>query len=71
LDESKGRAKIGMTSLRLFLAYLRAVLGENSDGQGFVEYLMIIGLIALGLAAALVAFQGQISTALSTVGAGV
>ena len=44
---------------------------KKDQGQGFVEYLMIIGLVALGLAAALIAFQGQISTALSKVGAGV
>jgi Flp pilus assembly pilin Flp len=54
---------------RLLSAYVRT--RENSHGQGFVEYLMIIGLIALGLSAALIAFRGQISTALSTVGAGV
>jgi Flp pilus assembly pilin Flp len=54
---------------RFLSAYLRA--REGRKGQGFVEYLMIIGLVALGLAAALIAFQGQISTALSTVGAGV
>jgi Flp pilus assembly pilin Flp len=54
---------------RLLSTYLRA--RESEKGQGFVEYLMIIGLVALGLSAALIAFRGQISTALSTVGAGV
>ena len=54
---------------RLLSAYLRT--REGAQGQGFVEYLMIIGLVALGLSAALIAFRGQISTALSTVGAGV
>ena len=42
----------------------------NNSGQGFTEYLMILALIALGLTAALVAFEGQLSTALSAVGAG-
>jgi Flp pilus assembly pilin Flp len=49
--------------------YLRIV--EDQRGQGFVEYLMIIGLVGLGLALALVAFQNQISNALSTFGSGV
>jgi hypothetical protein len=44
---------------------------EASEGQGFVEYLMIVGLVGIGLTVALIAFRGQISTALSTVGAGV
>jgi Flp pilus assembly pilin Flp len=50
----------------LLKAYLRAFTSDR--GQGFVEYLMIMGLVALGLAAALIAFQGQLSNALSTVG---
>ena len=44
---------------------------NRREGQGFVEYLFIIGLVGLGLTAALIAFRGQLSTALSTVGAGV
>jgi Flp pilus assembly pilin Flp len=51
------------------IAYVCKVLLKSS-GQGFVEYLMILALIGLGLTAALVAFEGQLSTALSTVGAG-
>ena len=60
-----------MNTLKMSLlkAYVRA--RDNNQGQGFVEYLFIIGLVALGLSAALIAFRGQISTALSTVGAGV
>ena len=46
-------------------------LRMSANGQGFVEYIFIIGLVALGLTAALIAFQGQISTAMSTIGAGV
>jgi hypothetical protein len=53
----------------LLSAYVR--VREGQTGQGFVEYLMIIGLVALGLSAALIAFRGQISNALSTVGVGV
>jgi Flp pilus assembly pilin Flp len=44
---------------------------NTESGQGFVEYIMLIGLVAVGLTLALIAFQGQISTALSTVGIGV
>jgi hypothetical protein len=55
--------------MTLLSTYVRA--RESNKGQGFVEYLMIIGLVALGLSAALIAFRGQISTALSTVGSGV
>lgn len=44
---------------------------ESQTGQGFVEYLMITGLVGIALTAALIAFRGQISTALNTVGAGV
>ncbi len=44
---------------------------ENHDGQGFVEYVLIIGLVGIALTAALIAFRGQISNALSTLGAGV
>ena len=43
---------------------------KGRKGQGFVEYLMIMALVGLGLTAALVAFRGQLSTALSTVGVG-
>jgi Flp pilus assembly pilin Flp len=54
---------------RLLSAYVRT--REGQEGQGFVEYLMIIGIVALGLAVALAAFRGQISSALSTIGGGV
>lgn len=57
---------------RLKKALMKFHLGRRkNDGQGFIEYLMIIALVGLGLAAALVLFQGQLSTALSTVGGGV
>lgn len=45
-------------------------LHRRAQGQGFVEYLLIIGLVGLGLTAALIAFRGQLGDALSTVGAG-
>lgn len=44
---------------------------ESEQAQGFVEYIMIVGLVGLGLVAALVAFRGQISTALNAIGTGV
>lgn len=54
------------------LMFWNSLKNRNSNsGQGFVEYIMIIGLIGLGLVAALVAFQGQLSTALNAVGIGV
>ncbi len=43
---------------------------KRGRGQGFVEYAMIMALIGLGLTAALFAFRDQLSSALSTVGAG-
>jgi Flp pilus assembly pilin Flp len=44
---------------------------ENRDGQGFVEYILIVGLVGIGLTAALIAFRGQISDALSSLGVGI
>jgi len=53
----------------MFWRFLR---NRNSHaGQGYVEYLMIVGLIGIALVGALVLFQGQISGALNTVGIGV
>ena len=53
----------------MFWSILR---NRNSNaGQGFIEYIMITGLVGIALVAALVAFQGQISNALNTVGIGV
>ena len=54
---------------RVLKAFVR--VRESEQAQGFVEYLMITGLVGIALTAALVAFRGQISTALNTVGAGV
>jgi len=56
-------------SERVLKAFVR--IRESQQAQGFVEYLMITGLIGIALTAALVAFRGQISTALNTVGTGV
>jgi Flp pilus assembly pilin Flp len=55
--------------IRLLKTFLPTL--KYSAGQGFVEYVMIIALVALGLVIALSAFQGQLSTALSTVGGSV
>ena len=41
---------------------------EASQGQGYVEYILIIGLVGLVTTTALIAFQGQIATALSNIG---
>ncbi len=54
---------------RVLKGYVR--IREGREGQGFVEYLMIVGLVGIALTAALIAFRNQISSALSTVGAGV
>jgi Flp pilus assembly pilin Flp len=54
---------------RVLRSYVR--IREGSEGQGFVEYLMIVGLVGIALTAALIAFRGQISNALSSVGTGV
>ena len=54
---------------RVLRSYVR--VRENQEGQGFVEYIMIVGLVGIALVAALIAFRDQISSALSTVGAGV
>jgi pilus assembly protein Flp/PilA len=36
---------------------------KDESGQGLVEYVLIIGLIAIAIMAALFAFRGQIQTA--------
>lgn len=56
-------------SNRILKAFVQ--IRESQEAQGFVEYLMITGLVGIALTAALVAFRGQISSALNTVGAGV
>jgi hypothetical protein len=53
----------------LLSAYVRA--RESHKGQGFVDYLMITGLVGLGLTAALLAFRSELSTVVHTVGADV
>lgn len=58
--------KLRNRTLKAFVA-----IRERQEAQGFVEYIMIIGLVGLGLGAALIAFRGQISTALNAVGTGV
>jgi len=56
-------------SNRVLKGFVR--IRESHKGQGFVEYIMIIGLVGIALTLALGTFKGQISSALSTVGAGV
>ena len=56
-------------SNRILKAFV--AIRESQEAQGFVEYLMITGLVGLGMAAALVAFRGQISNALNAIGGGV
>ena len=60
-----------MYKLRNRLLKAFVVIRESQEAQGFVEYIMIGGLVGLGLVAALVAFRGQLSTALNAVGTGV
>ena len=58
---------------RLSNRILKAFVGirESEQAQGFVEYIMIIGLVGIALTAALGLFRNQISSALNTVGTGV
>jgi pilus assembly protein Flp/PilA len=42
---------------------------DRQEGQGLVEYALIIALIAVALAAALFTLQGSISGAFSSIGA--
>ena len=50
--------------------YLRAteVLRRDEDGQGLVEYALILALIAIVAIIALIFLGGQVSKILSTVG---
>jgi Flp pilus assembly pilin Flp len=43
-------------------------LREASRGQGYVEYILIIAFVGLAVTAALTAFSGKISDALSAIG---
>ena len=56
-------------SNHLLKAFVR--IRESESAQGFVEYLMITGLVGIALTVALTSFKDQISTALSQVGTGV
>ena len=51
----------------LVLQWLKQHMRE--DGQGLVEYALIIALVAILLVAALTTLQGQISTVFSTISA--
>jgi Flp pilus assembly pilin Flp len=42
-------------------------LREREDGQGLVEYVTLIALIALGLFIALIAFRDQLGTVFSKI----
>ncbi len=59
-------ATINDSALRLLVS-----ARNRCHGQGFVEYIMIVGLVGITLGAALVAFRNQISDALNSVGSGV
>lgn len=45
----------------------RAAL-QREQGQGLVEYGLIVALVAIGLVAALVALKGNLASVFSTVG---
>jgi len=38
----------------------------NRRGQGMTEYIIIVGLIAVGIITAVTAFKGQLNTAFTT-----
>ncbi len=42
-------------------------LREREEGQGFVEYLTLVALIALGLCAAIIIFKNQLGTIFSKI----
>jgi Flp pilus assembly pilin Flp len=42
-------------------------LREQEEGQGFVEYLTLVALIAIGLFAAIIVFRNQLGTIFSKV----
>jgi len=44
---------------------------RGEGGQDMIEYGLVIALVVLGATAAYTAFEGQISTALSTLGANI
>jgi len=39
---------------------------SNRRGQGMTEYIIIVGLIAVGIITAVTAFKGQLNTAFTT-----
>jgi hypothetical protein len=50
----------------------KTILGlQRAESRRFVEYTMIMGLISIAIAAGLIAFAGQISSALSSIGTSV
>ena len=52
-----------------FVEALRGLyLGEEAEGQGLVEYALIIAFIAILVIVALIFLRGQISTLFSRVG---
>jgi Flp pilus assembly pilin Flp len=52
------------------LSSRRRFLNEE-DGQDMIEYGLVISLVVVGGAAAYVAFQGEISNALNTLGSSI
>ncbi len=45
-------------------------LCDPNQGQGYVEYILIIAFVGLAVIGALKVFSGQISDALNTIGTG-
>ncbi len=58
-----------MTTLLLASLWNRIQAGlRREEGQGMVEYGLIIALVAVGLVTALVTLRGNISSVFSTIG---
>lgn len=51
----------------MMIAQLLARLNRQEDGQGMVEYALIIALVAIALVAALTALSGGVGTVFNSI----
>jgi Flp pilus assembly pilin Flp len=49
--------------------YLRGLVAREERGQTMAEYAVVLAVITVAVVAALIAFSGQITTAINNVGA--
>ena len=47
---------------------LQTRVAARQEGQGMVEYILVVGLIALGATLAMTTFSGQVGTAFGSIG---